>query len=264
MRSANRIAPFRPKGTGRNNSHLFHKYEAREEIYRVLGKVDVSKLAELVRSIPEAVWQEGAARAKKYRVHRYTATIALRFGADDMRELKKESDILSFTGKKPLEDLLDHKGGMHWNVHWEEYRGVIEPILRQIQRFYENKEGLWLRVLLVRLTHKQKVSLHRDNGLWMRVSRRIHVPVITDTNVKFHAALSAIDIRNKKDAVLPVQHPGAVVELNNAVVHYVDNGSKRDRVHLICDYIPDVPKELSYNEWRCLMGYFANCDQARR
>jgi len=101
----------------------------------------------------------------------------------------------------------------------------------------------------------------------MRVSRRIHVPLITHDKVKFHASSvpkkmgggmrggGDRDAFKTDDELLPVNTPGNIVELNNAMTHYVDNGAPIDRVHLICDYMADVPNELTYEQAMCIFGY---------
>lgn len=108
-----------------NNTNIFWRYADPQYVYRVLGKVDVSHLRELVKRIPESVWQEGAERAKKYRVHQYTATIALRFGGDRIRELKKQDN--PFEGTLPTYDLLNQYGEMKNQVHWDEFKSGVSP-----------------------------------------------------------------------------------------------------------------------------------------
>jgi len=244
-----------------NNTNIFWRYADPKLVYRVLGKVDVTHLRELVKRTPESVWQEGAERAKKYKVHQYTATIALRFGGDRIRDLKRQDN--PFEGTLPTYDLLNQYGEMKDQKHWDEYKSGIEPILKYIQSKFDNSNGIWLRVLLVRLTAGKHVSIHRDNGLWMRMSHRIHVPVFTDEKVEFHASNKPKSYRGnafkETDLILPVQKPGSVVELNNANIHYVKNESPNDRVHMICDYMPEIPKHLTYLEWRCLLGDKDKC-----
>lgn len=245
----------------RNNTNIFWRYTKSEYIYRVLGKVDVTGLRKLVKSIPEEVWQEGAERAKRYKVHQYTATISLRFGADRVRDWKKADN--PFEGTLPTYDLLNQYGEMNYKKHWPKYKSELQPILEYIQSKFANKNGIWLRVLLVRLTAGKSVDIHRDNGLWMRMSHRIHVPVFTDEQVQFHASNKPKSFRGNAftatDVILPVQEPGAVVELNNANIHYVRNSSPHDRVHMICDYMPELPKDMTYEEWRCLLGDAQKC-----
>jgi len=259
----NRIAPYIYPHTfdRKNNTNIFWHYTDKQYIYRVLGKVDVSKLRELVKATPEAVWQEGAERAKRYAVHKYTATIALRFGADRIRDWKKADN--PYEGTLKTMELLNQYGEMNYNPHWPTYKAAIQPILEYIQSKFDNKKGIWLRVLLVRLTAGKKVDIHRDNGLWMRMSHRIHIPVFTDSKVQFHASNKPKTYRGnafkEADIILPVQKPGSVVELNNANIHYVHNTSPKDRVHMICDYMPELPESMTYEEWRCLLGDVRHC-----
>ena len=114
----------------------------------------------------------------------------------------------------------------------------------------------YLHTYMLTYTPEKSVSQHRDNGCWMRMSRRIHVPIITDKKVTFHAFNTPKGVRGAgKEELLPVGTPGNIVELNNAMTHFVNNDADVDRVHLIVDYMADVPNELTYNEAMCL---FAN------
>ena len=97
----------------------------------------------------------------------------------------------------------------------------------------------------------------------MRVSRRIHVPLITHDKVTFHASntpkgaggMRGMSNTPVEDELLPVNTPGNIIELNNAMTHYVNNDAPVDRIHLIVDYMADVPNELEYDEAMCI---FAN------
>lgn len=248
-----------------NNTHFFYPYgqqKSPEDVYRFIGTVDVADLAEKVKNTPESIWAEGDERSKKYKVHQYTSTIAFRLSGDHLRELGSKLD--RFEGKRPTQDILNFDGSMEFSHHWPEYGPLIQPILDKIQATFDNNDRTWLRVLLVRLEHGKAVSMHRDNGCWMRISRRIHVPIITHDKVTFHVKNTPKGVRSGgKEELLPVNTPGNIVELNNAMTHFVNNDAPVDRVHLIVDYMPDVPNELTYSEAVCIFGgVLDECEKA--
>lgn len=117
-----------------NNTNIFWRYADPQYVYRILGKVDVAHLRDLVKRIPETVWQEGAERAKKYKVHQYTATIALRFGGDRIRELKQQDN--PFEGTLPTYDLLNQYGEMKNQRHWDDYKSGVGPNTCQFFQAY--------------------------------------------------------------------------------------------------------------------------------
>ncbi len=112
------------------------------------------------------------------------------------------------------------------------------------------------------------MGIHRDNGAWMRISRRVHVPIITHDKVTFHAKSAPKAPAGQRpplgesdrEELLPVNTPGNIVELNNAMTHFVNNDAPIDRVHLIVDYMADLPNELTYNEALCVLsGKMESC-----
>eukprot|EP00750_Incisomonas_marina_P028960 INCI7015.3.p1 GENE.INCI7015.3~~INCI7015.3.p1 ORF type:complete len:389 (+),score=75.30 INCI7015.3:184-1350(+) len=255
-----------------NNTNFFWPYarqKSPEDVYRFLGTVDVEELAEVVKTIPQSIWAEGDERSKKYKVHQYTSTIAFRLGGDHLREMP--SKLAKYQGKKSTYDILNFDGSMTFSNHWETYGPLIQPVLDKIASTFPHSDRTWLRVLLVRLDAKHAVSQHRDNGCWMRVSRRIHVPLITHDQVTFHASnlpkgksgMRGMSNAPVEDELLPVNTPGNIIELNNAMTHYVNNDAPVDRIHLIVDYMADVPNELEYDEALCIFANdYSNCQAA--
>lgn len=88
--------------------------------------------------------------------------------------------------------------------------------------------GRVVRAELVVLKANKKVSPHVDGGQMLTISRRCHVPIITNDNVFFTVFKNKINMR-----------PGVCYEINNGMPHSVENNSDIDRVHLILDILPN-------------------------
>ena len=80
---------------------------------------------------------------------------------------------------------------------------------------------------------KGKINEHYDTGLNFSLSHRLHLPIITNDDAFLY-------IDNKRFNLKVNQ----LVEVNNKQMHFVENNSDYDRIHLIIDYIPK--KHLSY------------------
>jgi hypothetical protein len=82
------------------------------------------------------------------------------------------------------------------------------------------------RAMLIKLPAKKSIAKHIDRGHHLETCDRIHLPIITDNNVKF--------IINETVYPMP---SGVVARINNNVLHGVENNSENDRVHLVMDFI---------------------------
>jgi hypothetical protein len=83
-----------------------------------------------------------------------------------------------------------------------------------------------MRVQLAELPPGDVIKPHRDVGI-LSVIHRLHVPIVTDEGVHFMIA--------GKDFFLA---EGELYDLNNAVIHSVENRSNVMRVHLLVDMLP--------------------------
>jgi len=102
---------------------------------------------------------------------------------------------------------------------------LVLPIVTELETQHNGKHG---RVFLAKLPAKKAISPHADWQEYLLVSRRNHIPVITNANVQF-----TVGDETK------VMAAGEVWEINNSKVHSVVNDGEDDRVHLIIDIIPN-------------------------
>jgi hypothetical protein len=87
--------------------------------------------------------------------------------------------------------------------------------------------GYLLRALLVKLTKKTDIPTHVDTANeTFKVSRRIHIPIITNPDCIFTVGKNALNMKE-----------GEIWEMNNdKQEHSVVNNGDEDRIHLIIDW----------------------------
>jgi hypothetical protein len=105
---------------------------------------------------------------------------------------------------------------------------LLEPIISDLEKLQDGIRGM---VLLIKLKAGQDIAHHHDSGDYLMFSRRNHIPVVTSDDVFFGVG----DDKVKMGA-------GECWEINNSRIHYVNNGSKIDRVHLLIDIMPNKEK----------------------
>jgi hypothetical protein len=173
---------------------------AKPERIRAICEVDVTGMLEMLRSISEAAWDtEDAAKENAFPVFRQTRHIVARFS--------------------------DPRGGPethHSNGTWHQWESELRPLLDQIAKHYGLSQPDYSKVMLARLRAGGQIDPHYDVGISNHLTHKIHVPLITNTHVRFVIAGETFH--------LPA---GKAYELNNVAVHEVQNGGEQDRIHLI-------------------------------
>lgn len=98
-----------------------------------------------------------------------------------------------------------------------------------------------MRVQLAELPPGQIITPHRDLGILAAI-HRLHVPIVTDENVKF--------IISRQEFYL---EPGRLYDLNNVAVHSVENRGNVMRVHLLVDMLPHSLARCRYHDSEAAM-----------
>jgi hypothetical protein len=172
---------------------------------RLISDVDVDGLRSYVGAFTENDWAAaGNERAATYKVHQHT---------NDIRVLERPFN--SINSKSEVDPL--HK------AKFEPLSKFIEPYVSAAKYEYGYRDIDLIRLILVRLKAGGEVLRHRDRGPGLLMSHRIHLPVFSDPGVTF------------QDEHLG---PGRLFELHNGKLHFVNNTSPEDRVHLIMDIYP--------------------------
>ncbi|MFT4768596.1 MAG: hypothetical protein ACI8RN_001733 [Glaciecola sp.] len=175
---------------------------------RDLGVIDSSALKSAVLALDESVWREEELRQRKYsEVHYNTQSIILVFCDHD---------------NWPQLDVVKGSG-------WQRLADLALPVMHEIiERFYA-PGGTIIRAMAARLSAGATITPHTDNHESFRRGHRIHIPITTNSKVRF-----MIDGRPHRLEI------GKAYEINNQKRHGVINGGDEDRITFIFDYIPSV------------------------
>ncbi len=170
---------------------------------RRLGSVDIARLREAVLAMPEALWDaENAGKPNKFGALGATRHIIFRF-VSNFADWRDSYD-------RPL---------------WEEWRPILEPVLRAATAPYGYARGGFPRVMLARMAPGGVIHPHRDENPAAKWPHKIHVPIQTNPDVTFFVDGKGYQLAE-----------GEAVEVNNMGVHAVANRGTNDRIHLIFEY----------------------------
>lgn len=171
--------------------------------YIHIGEIDVTQIKNKLIETGEEIWLEHTLRQTIFDAHKHTQTIELMWDIDSLKE--------------------SGKGKIHTNF----YKFNIDSLLVDLKSIYEKKygKGDFIRVLLVKLKKRSKITPHIDTGDSLTSCKRTHIAVITNPDVIFTVGGES---KNMKE--------GDIWEINNQNVHSVTNNSDDDRIHFIIDY----------------------------
>ena len=176
-----------------------------DAIVRCYGEIDVAPMAAAIGAQPDAAWNEHEHRQKDYEVHRQTQSSVLLFAnIYDWPDLK----VIRMPG-------------------WDRLASVSVPIMDSIIARLYPPGGRIIRAMVAKLPPGCRIDPHRDRHPSFSCGHRIHVPIATNTKVRF-----SVDGRPY------TLQAGQVYEINNIKVHSVINRGSDDRIHFIFDYVP--------------------------
>lgn len=178
--------------------------------HRIIGRVDIEPLLTAVRGACDADWDADEALRKRLSPYRQTRSIFLYFAT--LAEVPLD--------RLPVQADIPRRSG------WPAFEPIVAPIRSELLRAY-SPGGVVLRCQLAMLSAGGSIAAHRDSGPLLKLSHRIHVPLVTYPEVRF-----LIDGMDHKF------EPGVAFELNNQRVHCVENPTRWPRTHLIFDYLP--------------------------
>ena len=182
--------------------------------FRKLGCIQLDGIKSKVEALTEAEWGADSWRQEKYKIHRWTQTISLAFDLD-----------------------FRHENPTIYEKYYE-FEEDLKPVFEQIKTYYSelfgDKENVadsyFIRINLVKLLAKGEIPAHNDKNFSLTHGHRIHIPIITNDQVMFTVAEEKIAMPE-----------GEIWEINNKKIHYVENLSDHDRVHMIIDWV--IPGE---------------------
>lgn len=172
---------------------------------RTLGPVEIEALIQEILSQEEDAWFEQEYRQQEYDVHRYTQSI-----------------VMVFTDGSGWPDIEVSK-----HPGWDRLADVAIPVMHHIVEDHYSAGGTIIRAMAAKLLAGGLIKPHIDSHPSFRYGHRIHVPITTNSRVRF-----MIDGRPYKMKV------GQAYEINNQLRHSVMNKGEEDRITLIFDYVP--------------------------
>ena len=101
----------------------------------------------------------------------------------------------------------------------------INKIVSKLEKIHDGKVG---QCILTNLPAGKEIPAHVDKGAYLLVSKRHHIPIITNENVFFFV-----------DNEFNILQEGECWEIDNKKHHRVVNAGSCDRVHLVVDIIPN-------------------------
>ena len=183
------------------------------DCFRLLGKLEVASLRQCVLRQPESAWSEQDFRQEKFAVHRQTQTIPLLFDSDFR----------------------------HFDVTYQpkvaEFDEALQPVIQHVASTFKNR-GWAVRCILTRLVAGGTISPHTDFGFSLMHCHRVHIPLVTNPEVKFTVGERTIHMQE-----------GELWEINNSYVHKVVNGGTEARVHMILDWA-EPPTHAQLRKYR--------------
>jgi hypothetical protein len=170
---------------------------------RPLGAVDIAALRAAVLAIPEDVWDaENSGKPNRFEALDRTRHIVFRF-VDDVRDWR----------------------GSHDRPAWNEWRGLLLPVMQQATRAYGYRNADYPRVMLARMAPGGVIKPHVDANPAAKWPHKVHVPLLTNPDVAFRVGERLYHFPE-----------GEAVEVNNLGIHAVRNDGATDRIHLIFEY----------------------------
>jgi hypothetical protein len=122
---------------------------------------DIAEIKNKILKLEEE-WMFDTSRQELFDVHKETTTVFLTDYDLDW-ELHKP---YAGTIREPESEL---------------YR-LVEPIIKDLEKLHNGRVG---RVIFPKLKAGKKIDAHVDSGDYLNVSRRHHIPIITNSNVFF-------------------------------------------------------------------------------
>jgi hypothetical protein len=172
------------------------------------------------------------------------------FGIVNINEIKKETtdyvnEWLIDTSRqetyKPHKDTFMYQLkelDYHWNMvdkikSTSPNNFKTKEANKEIKKIYETLESLAqgkvIRSELINMVPNSRIKTHKDKGELLYVSRRFHVPIITNEKCIFTVEKESFYLKE-----------GNIYELNNRKYHSVENSSDQNRIHLIVDVLPNA------------------------
>jgi len=170
-----------------------------------LGEYDIAPLTEAILSVSADTWKGNTFRQLEYEVHEQTQSI-----------------VMLFTDGSGWPDIKISK-----EIGWPLLAEQAVPLMEKILQDHYAPGGAIIRAMAARLGSGGVIKPHTDKHPSFHEGHRIHIPITTNSRVRF-----MIGGRPYRFEV------GKVYEINNQQQHSVMNKGAEGRINFIFDYIP--------------------------
>lgn len=167
-----------------------------------IGVIDVSSFSDKVKLLTDSDWLEWSERK--------------------VIQSQKDSDTIMILNL-PDEKFYVFSSKISNDKYNTLFRKELDACYTALSDFYDGGDPK--RVMLVRLPAGMSIDPHTDEGYHLETTHRVHLPIITNQDVKFIVGGEVIEM-----------NIGVLTEINNNREHSVENKSNLDRVHLIIDW----------------------------
>lgn len=170
--------------------------------FKIVGAVDSDIRDSLLLYLLDAgLWGVDVSRQRSYDAHRKTQSVMFRNG-----DLQSPDFAKTFVTKAA------------WLANLESLRALFRAL--------NVDENHVVNMIAVRLPAVSNIEPHNDGGPLLSNSHRIHVPLATNEKVDFIVGGERFHMSC-----------GNIYEINNMLLHSVENHGSEDRIHLIFDYV---------------------------
>ena len=172
---------------------------------RELGQIDINPLREVVLNQEQSIWDQSTIRQEEFEVHKATKSILMLFAnIENWPEIEvKREEGWSFLADSAL------------------------PVMNQIINSNYQPGGTVIRAMAAKLLPGENIASHWDKHPSFHCGHRIHVPIKTNSRVRFNI-----------DGFPHQFNVGEAYEINNQKTHSVINKGDEERIHFIFDYVP--------------------------
>jgi hypothetical protein len=165
-----------------------------------LGEVDISALKKTVLQTSEKVWDfENKDKENNFECFHHTRHIIFRF----------------------IKGMRDHRL-FYSNPVWDFWQEKLLPVMNSAIVPYNFHKPVFPKVMLARLAAGSVIDPHRDGAGSNLHTHKIHIPIQTNEKAVFWVNEESFFLKE-----------GVAYEVNNIVLHGVENFGNEDRIHLI-------------------------------
>jgi hypothetical protein len=172
--------------------------------YRFHGNFDTSSIAKRLSTYSEE-WFENKDRQILYEVHKETNSIF----------------VYDHANTWALGDNYDLKVNENQSVMID----LVSPIVKSLESIHDGKVG---KCVFIKMPAHKSVGEHTDKMDYLGAVRRHHIAITTNDDVLFFV--------NKESKNMKV---GECWEINNNLLHSVENNGDSERIHLMVDILPN-------------------------